>query len=242
MPPFAGKTRSRGRYPGAILPTVRRYSPRKDALTRHYLLIGLGAAVIVAAVIVAAGAASGDGGASDSGTATQALPPGHPTIAASTSAAGKDPGSGTLLGTIAQLQKATAADPHDASLLLRLGDACVLSGRYHQAERAYEGALADKPGDPTATVRLAMVWHAEGQTKRATSAIDAVLARDPGQQEAHYSLAIILFSQNDIGGAKSEWSAAASIDPHSTIGRRSQSFVDLLEGKQSSSPESGGGS
>ena len=97
-----------------------------------------------------------------------------------------------------------------------------------------------KPGNETAAVRLAMVWHAEGQTGRATAAIDAVLVKDPGQQEAHYSLAIIYFSENDVEAAKSQWMAAAKIDPTSTIGRRSQSFVDLLEGKQTTEPGSGG--
>jgi len=208
-------------------------------LTRHYLLLGLGAAVIVAAAIVAVGATSGDGATVSGATAGQALPPGHPSPGATSATAGADGTSSQVEQTISRLQKASAADPHNASVLMSLGDAYVLGGRYRQAERAYRGALASKPGDATATVRLAMVWHAEGQTKRATSSLGAVLAKDPRQQEAHYSLAIILFSQNDIAGAKAEWAAAARIDPKSTIGRRSQSFVDLLEGKQSSEPEPG---
>ena len=207
-------------------------------MRRHYLLIGLGAAVVVAAAIVAVGATSGDGAVSGA-TASQALPPGHPSPGATGGATGVDDSTGEVDKTIARLQKASAADPHNATILMSLGDAYVLGGRYRQAERAYRGALVYRPGDDTATVRLAMVWHAEGQTKRATSSLDAVLAKDPRQQEAHYSLAIILFSQNDISGAKAEWAAAARIDPKSTVGRRSQSFVDLLEGKQTAEPESG---
>jgi len=204
-------------------------------LKRHYLLFGLGAAVIVAAAVVAVGATSGDG-ATVSGTAAGALPPGHPSPGATGGTAGA---SSQVEQTIARLQKASAADPHNAAVLLSLGDAYMLGGRYRQAERAYRNALVSRPGDATATVRLAMVWHAEGQTKRATSSLGAVLAKEPRQQEAHYSLAIILFSQNDIAGAKAQWAAAARIDPKSTIGRRSQSFVDLLEGKQSAEPEPG---
>jgi len=210
--------------------------PRKDALKRHYLLFGLGAAIIVAAAVVVVGTTSGDGATVGSAAAGQTLPPGHPSPGATS---GADGASDQVQQTIARLQKASAADPHNASALMSLGDAYVLGGRYRQAERAYRSALASKPGDATASVRLAMVWHAEGQTKRATSSLGAVLAKDPRQQEAHYSLAIILFSQNDIAGAKAEWAAAARIDPKSTIGRRSQSFVDLLEGKQSAEPEPG---
>jgi cytochrome c-type biogenesis protein CcmH/NrfG len=213
--------------------------PRKDALRRHYLLFGMGAAVLVAAAIVAVGAVSGDGAAVSGAAASQSLPPGHPSTGANGEPSSGASSSGKVDKTIDQLQKASAADPHNATLLMSLGDAYVLGGRYRQAERAYRSALASRPGDATATVRLAMVWHAEGQTTRATTSLGAVLAKDPGQQEAHYSLAIIKFSQNDIAGAKSEWAAAARIDPKSTIGRRSQNFVDLLEGKQSAEPEPG---
>ena len=206
-------------------------------MRRHYLLFGLGTAVVVAAAIVAVGATSGDGSAVGGATAGQTLPPGHPSSGATSVAAGS--ASGQVEQTIARLQKASAADPHNASILMSLGDAYVLGARYRQAERAYRGALAYRPGAATATVRLAMVWHAEGQIKRATASLGAVLAKDPRQQEAHYSLAIILFSQNDIAGAKTQWAAAARIAPKSTIGRRSQGFVDLLEGKQSAEPEPG---
>jgi len=206
-------------------------------LKKHYLLFGLGAAAIVAAVVVVAGATSGDGATVNGSAVGQALPPGHPSPGATSIAA--DGASGQVQQMIAHLQKASAADPHNAGVLMSLGDSYMLGGRYRQAERAYRSALASKPGDATATVRLAMVWHAEGQTKRATSSLSAVLAKDPRQQEAHYSLAVILFSQNDIAGAKAQWAAAARIDPKSTIGRRSQSFVDLLEGKQSAEPETG---
>jgi len=194
----------------------------------------------VAAAVVVAGAASGDGATGNGVVTGQALPPGHPATGASSgAAAGEQQTSGVMEERIARLQQASAADPGNTTILMSLGDAYVLGGRYRQAERAYRSALASKPGDAAATVRLAMVWHAEGQTKRATSSLDAVLVKDPRQQEAHYSLAIILFSQNDIAGAKAEWSAAARIDPRSTIGRRSRSFVDLLEGKQTAVPESG---
>jgi Flp pilus assembly protein TadD len=207
-------------------------------LRRHYLLFGMGAAILVAAAIVVVGATTGDGTAVTGAAASQ-LPPGHPSTDASGDTGTVAGSTGKVDKTIEQLQKASAADPTNATLLMSLGDAYVLGGRYRQAERAYRSALVTRPGDTTATVRLAMVWHAEGQTKRAATSLSTVLARDPRQQEAHYSLAIILFSQNDISGAKSEWAAASRIDPKSTIGRRSQSFVDLLEGKQSAEPESG---
>ncbi len=56
-----------------------------------------------------------------------------------------------------------------------------------------------------------------------------MLDAHPDDQEAHYSLAIVYFSIGRVGEAKAEWQTAARIDPKSLTGRRSQSFVDLLE-------------
>ena len=39
-----------------------------------------------------------------------------------------------------------------------------------------------------------------------------------------------------IDKAAAEWAAAAKLDPSTAIGRRSQSFVDLLNGRQTSAP------
>ena len=63
-----------------------------------------------------------------------------------------------------------------------------------------------------------------------------MLAAHPDDQDAHYSLAIVYFSGGRVDEAKQEWQTAARIDPSTTTGRRSQSFVDLLEGHESAPP------
>jgi Tfp pilus assembly protein PilF len=88
-----------------------------------------------------------------------------------------------------------------------------------------------------AQVGLAMVWHAQGDSKRAEKALHRVLKDHPNDQDAHYSLAIVCFSAGRIDEAKEQWETAAGIDPRSTTGRRSQSFVDLLDDQQSGAPE-----
>ena len=213
-------------------------------MKKLYVLTGVGVAVLVAAVIVVVGTSSGGsdaaGTVAERATAGQSLPPGHPAIDGKAGESTPAPvANDAVQQKIAQLQRDSTEQPDDVAVLLELGDAYFLGQRYQQAARTFRAALLIDPGNPTATVRLAMVWQAEGQTQRATTSLSAVLAKDPGQQEAHYSMAIILFSQNDIAGAKSQWGTAARIDPKSTIGRRSQSFVDLLEGKQSAEPEPG---
>lgn len=213
-------------------------------MKKHYLLAGVGVALLVAAVIVVAGASSGGGDAAgteaEPSTAGQSLPPGHPAVGDKTGEATAAPVTeDAVQQKIAQLESASADQPDDVAVLLELGDAYYLGQRYQQAARTFRAALQIDPGNPTATVRLAMVWHADGDSERAAEAIKAVLDAAPKNQEAHYSMAIIYFSADRIEEAKNEWVSAAKLDPSSPIGRRSQSFVDLLEGRQTSAPADG---
>ena len=205
-------------------------------MRRHYLLAGVAVALALAAVIVAVGLRTGGASGAAGSTAAPALPSGHPTVAGK----GGEPTPGptadaSIENTIARLETASAKDPTDVATLLKLGDAYYLGQNYRRSSRAYEDVLRLDPGNTTATVRLAMVWHADGETARAEKAVKQVLDKQPDDQEAHYSMAIIYFSTDRSAEAKQEWAIAAKLDPKSLIGRRSQSFVDLLEGEQSGS-------
>jgi cytochrome c-type biogenesis protein CcmH/NrfG len=200
-------------------------------LRRHYLLAGVAVAIGLAAVVIAVGLRSGT--ASGAAGATGELPAGHPTVEQTAESSPVPEASPTLETRIERLEEARSDDPGDVGTLLRLGDAYFLSQRNRRAEQAYSEALDLDPDNPAAKVRLAMVWHAAGDTKRAEKAIVSVLAGKPDDQEAHYSLAIIYFSTDRPRQARDEWSKAAKLDPKSVIGRRSQSFVNLLDGKDS---------
>ena len=197
----------------------------------------------VAAVIVVAGMTSGDGGeasgaaAGAGGAATGALPSGHPSIAPEGEPTAAPTTEADAGGTIADLEKQRAKDPADVNVLLDLGEAYFLGQRLQQAERAYNEVIAQEPDNAAAQVGLAMVWHARGDSKRAETALRAVLKAHPDDQAAHYTLAIVYFSSGRVGEAKAEWQTAAKVDPSSTTGKRSQSFVDLLEDQASSAPE-----
>jgi len=216
----------------------------RTSLRKRYVLTGVGVAVLVAAVIVVVGTSSGGGDAAgtvaEPSTAGQSLPPGHPSVDGKGGEATPAPVTDDAVQQkIAQLESASADEPDNVAVLLELGDAYFLGQRYQQAARTFRTALQVDPGNPTATVRLAMVWHADGDSARAAQAIWAVLQKTPENQEAHYSMAIIYFSADQIDKAKAQWVTAAKLDPTTAIGRRSQSFVDLLEGKQTSAPANG---
>jgi tetratricopeptide (TPR) repeat protein len=207
-------------------------------LRRHYLLAGVAVALAMAAVIVAVGLRSGGASGVAGATDGASLPSGHPTVAGKGGAPAPGPSTGASIEkTIVRLEVASAQDPKDVPTLLKLGDAYFLGQDYKRAARAYQDVLSLDSGNAAATVRLAMVWHTDGDTARAEKAVQQVLAKRPDDQEAHYSMAIMYFSTDRSEEARKEWAIAAKLDPASLIGRRSQSFVDLLDGEQS-----GGGS
>jgi cytochrome c-type biogenesis protein CcmH/NrfG len=207
---------------------------------RSLALIAIGVAVAVAAAVVIAGMSSGGGdtaGASGD-PSTGGLPSGHPSLAADQDEPEPDnDGDADSGDAIALLETRRAEDPGDVAVLLDLGNAYFMAQRLTQAEQTYSQALDQDPDNAMAQVGMAMVWHAQGESKRAETALRAVLKQRPDDQDAHYSLAIVLFSSGRIDDARTQWETAAAIDPASTTGRRSQSFVDLLEDQQSSAPE-----
>ncbi len=211
-------------------------------MRRHYLLVGVALALALATVIVAVGVRSGGAPSTAGASGTESLPPGHPGTSGSDAEASPAPSaSASIQERIAALQAKLADDPEDVGALLQLGDAYFMAQRNDRAAKVFGDVLALQPDNTTAQVKLAMVWHANGATKRAEKAITRILAARPDDQEAHYSLAIIYFSSDRSSLARDEWQKATAIDPASEIGRRSQTFVDLLDGKDSEGDSAHGG-
>ncbi len=215
------------------------HRPERTRLRRHYLLTGVALALALATLVVAVGLRSGDESGTAGATSPDGLPSGHPSVGDSGAATvSPAPSASTSIQqTIARLEGEVADDPDDIQTLLKLGDAHFMAQHNARAANVYADVLALDPDSAAAKVKLAMVWHADGQTKRAEKAITKVLAARPGDQEAHYSLAIIYFSTDRSRQARDQWKKAALIDPTTVIGRRSQSFVDLLDGKDAVNAE-----
>ncbi len=219
----------------------------RTSVRRSLALIAAGIAVAAATAVIVVGMSSGDA-AEPAGAPEPAagggLPSGHPTVAVDQDEPGMqgadddadEDGDAQTGEDIAHLEDRRRQDPGDVAVLLELGDAYFMAQRLQQAERAYTQARALAPDDTTAQVGLAMVRHAQGDSRQAESMLRAVIEEHPDDQDAHYSLAIVCFSSGRVDEAKEQWQTAAGIDPRSTTGRRSQSFVDLLEDQQSGAP------
>jgi cytochrome c-type biogenesis protein CcmH/NrfG len=187
-------------------------------------------------VVVIAGSVRHTSGSPATGqpaASSTSLPPGHPKVDQSGSVGSTE--APDYSKTIAALRAKLDKDPSDAQTMTALGTAYFMSEQYEKAAALFVRALRLRPGDPDTTVRLAMAHHARGNDAKATSLIRSVLKKRPRFQEAHYDLAIIYFSEGNMEQAKAEWQKTAAIDPASKLGRQAQNFVDLMEGRGSSS-------
>ena len=198
-------------------------------MRKQYAVAGVVVAVLVAALIVVAGSRSSNGTQTATATgvkgATASLPPGHPSIAP-TSSAQAQPDVGKM---IAALEAKYQKHPADTKVALALADAYLMNERPAKARALYAKVLAKEPDNEDARVQYAMALHAGGDDERALELLGQVIKDDPDSQLAHFNLAILYFSQQKAEQAKSEWKKAAQIDPSTSIGRSAQNFVDLME-------------
>ena len=178
-------------------------------MRKNYALLLTASSIVVAAVIVFVGSANDSGSAAPTQSAANAtsLPPGHPSICPSSSAA---PDASQM---IAALKAKLGKNPSDTQTMTALGTAFSMSEHYDKAEALFLRALRMWPGDPEASVQLAMVYHAGGNDTKAKALIRGVLKKNPKFQQAHNDLAGIYFDEGHIEQARAEWKKAAAIDP-----------------------------
>ncbi len=150
-------------------------------MRRSWALIAVGAAVAVAAVVVVAGMTSGDDGVA-AGTVTEALPSGHPSVAAESKPAEDPAPDAGVEDTIARLEGQRAEDPADMDVLVKLGEAYFMGQRLQLARQAYDEVIQQDPDNAAAQVGLAMVLHAKGESGRAEKSLRAVLDAHPDNQ------------------------------------------------------------
>lgn len=193
-------------------------------MRRHYALAGIVVAVMVAALIVVAGSHSSATDVSTTGKgASTSLPPGHPSIAPSSSA------RPDYAKMIAALETRYSKHPDDTKIALSLADAYLMNEQTAKASRLYARVLEREPSNQTAKVQYAMALHASGNDTKALELLNDAIKANPDDQLAHYNLAILYFSRQESSLAKAEWQKAAAIDPTTSLGASAQNFVNLMQ-------------
>ena len=195
-------------------------------MRRHYAVAGIVVAVLVAALIVFAGARSRGDGASG-GDAHDADAATLPTTRPAPSA--ESPSPTDYAAMVGLLEARYARQPSNATALA-LADAYLMTEQPAKAQRLYTRVLASDPDNEDAKSQLALALHASGHDDQALGLLTSVLKADPRSQLAHFNLAVLYFSEQKSRQARDEWREAAAIDPDTSIGHTSQSFVNLMQG------------
>jgi len=105
------------------------------------------------------------------------------------------------------------ANPHDASLLIRLGDCQQQIGQFPAAESAFRRALEAAPDSLPAWVGLTDVFLAEGRPGDAQQSSSRALALNSNNRDARRAVAHVLVATNHFFQADEMLRALTGSDP-----------------------------
>jgi len=100
-----------------------------------------------------------------------------------------------------------AADPSRVEAHVNLGALLCEDGRFADAVRLFDAALAHGLRDPLLQFNRGVALEDAGEPGRAAEAYEAALALDPALADAHYNLALLLEQRGDGQGALRHLSA-----------------------------------
>ncbi len=106
------------------------------------------------------------------------------------------PGSVTLPGgdlnsAVAPLEAALRTEPHNADLLIQLGNTYYDHRSYTQAIDAYQRALRERPGDVNVRTDLGTAYWYSGHPREAVAAYQKSLTIDPKHAQTLFNLGIV---------------------------------------------------
>ena len=118
---------------------------------------------------------------------------------------------------IADLEKAAAKTPEDASAWIALGNACFDGNQPLKAIHAYETALKYQPENADVWTDLGVMYRRNEQPKEAVAAFDKAQAIDPKHEASLFNKGIVqMHDLNDAAGAAETWNKLLQINPDAT--------------------------
>ncbi len=101
-------------------------------------------------------------------------------------------------------------DPDDAFLM---GEAALRTGRYDEAEEAYQKVLEARPGDLQASLRLARIAFLQTRYIESKGRLDGILARFPDHLEALALRSRTRIRMGDLNGAATDARRWSQLSP-----------------------------
>jgi TolB-like protein len=107
-------------------------------------------------------------------------------------------------GADREVKKALELDPADIDSLYVAAQIAVSQGRYQEARRFSQSAVAGDPLRAGGYRQLATAYYLGGQLDDAEAAVRKALELSPTGDSLHYKLALVLLMRNDAQGALAE--------------------------------------
>jgi SpoVK/Ycf46/Vps4 family AAA+-type ATPase len=110
------------------------------------------------------------------------------------------------------LRRAVELSPDNAPLRRHLGDLLLAAGRFEEAAREYEAALAVEPSSDVQTA-LAECFLALGRVGEAAVLIEHVIEREEGSARARLVHCRLLLNEGELERAREEYRRVVALDP-----------------------------
>jgi len=121
-------------------------------------------------------------------------------------------------------------DPKNVPSRVHLGDMYFDAGRYPEATKWYEEALALNQRDVNVSTDLAICYYYTNQPDRAITQMSASLSVDPKHTKTWLNLGVVkAFGKQDLAGATAAWNEVIKLAPGSTEAQSAQRALENLK-------------
>lgn len=135
----------------------------------------------------------------------------------------------------AELRRSAERNVRDAATRVQLGNLYFDAGRFQEAARWYEDALAIEPRDPNVNTDLGIAYYYTNQPDRALAQFERSLAIDPKHSKTLLNVGVVrAFGKQDLAGAAKAWQRVVDLAPDSPEARAAR---QALEGLRNAHPE-----
>jgi len=128
------------------------------------------------------------------------------------------------------LRSIAERDPKNVQSRVRLGDMYFDAGRYQEATKWYEEALALSPKNVNVSTDLAICFYYTEQADRAITQMSVSLSIDPKHTKTWLNLGVVkAFGKQDLAGAAAAWDEVIKLAPGSEEAQSAQRALDNLK-------------
>jgi cytochrome c-type biogenesis protein CcmH/NrfG len=128
------------------------------------------------------------------------------------------------------LQEASAKDPGNGAVWIKLGNMLMDTSRFKEAADAYQKALEIDPKNVDVRVDMAVCYRNSGNTDISVKELRKAIEINPSHVNAHKNLAIILaYNLNDSAGAVKEFEKTLQLAPNAPDAERIKAEIQRLQ-------------